>query len=358
MLYSAKMSGIRIEPDRVLDAIRSDLAANRETLARRYPTLPLPGYALPMAWHCAAEMSNDLVDAIGRYSSADHGSIFKALLAVVRGVLKMPGSEFPGPYFDRAIAHDQAVQVCLDDEYGQLSYFNLEVSLRNDYWRLFYDPDDDSFRLSLAPPQRRSALVLIDHKAESLGMTPELREIALSGSSSNAIPFSLAIGMREVRFLADAVPQAWNDLAVRVGFTLDEGTRFQAFIVALMSAGKLWFRADDLLETFTDFAKVQSLPPIAEQQFRRLADFFSLPPKPLRPGALPSPLSGLAIGWLIGHSSITFSHRASLSSRSLSGNMPTPGTTASARTWPRSPMLFEIGCRTHLACYSRLRRKS
>ena len=62
-------------------------------------------------------MSNDLVDAVPRYSSADHGSVFRALLAFVRGVLRAHGKEFGGPHFDIAIAYDEAVEDCLDGEY-------------------------------------------------------------------------------------------------------------------------------------------------------------------------------------------------------------------------------------------------
>jgi hypothetical protein len=282
MLYAAKVIGKRIEADRVVDAIRSDLATLRETLALHYANLPRPGYALPMAWRCAVEMSNKLIDVIPRYASADHGSVFKALLAVARGILRVPGSEFAGPRFDLAIEHDEAVQSCLDGEYHLLSYLNLEISLRADHWRLLYDADDDSFRLSLAPPQRRSALVLVDHKAELLWTTPEVREILSSASSVNenkTIPLVLATGMREVAFLADALPNAWRELAGRIGFTLDEGVRFQAFIQALMNRGDLWFRSEDLLETLTNFAKARSLAPIAEHQFHRLVDFFSAPPE-------------------------------------------------------------------------------
>lgn len=276
------MARERITADQIVKAIRLDLAELRQTLASGYATLPVPGYALPMAWGCAVEMSNNLVDVVPRYSSADHGSIFKALLAFVRAVLRVPSNEFGGPHFDSAIVHDQSVDTCLDGEYHQLSYLNLEISLQNDYWRLFYDVDDDSFRLGLAPPQRRSALVLIDHKAEFLGMPPELREILSSGTSTDenkTIPLALATGMREVTFLADAVPNAWNELATRIGFTLDEGVRFQAFIQALMSTGDLWFHTDDILETFTDFVKLRNLAPIAEEQFHRLVDFFSLSPE-------------------------------------------------------------------------------
>jgi hypothetical protein len=84
--------------------------------------------------------------------------------------------------------------------------------------------------------------MLVDNKAEFLGMTPELRDLLSGASSANenkTIPLALATGMREVTFLADAVPNAWRELAGRIGFTLEEGVRFQAFTQALMNTGHL-----------------------------------------------------------------------------------------------------------------------
>jgi hypothetical protein len=234
------------------------------------------------------------------YSSADHGSIFKGLLGFVHGAMRVPSTDFQGPYFDITIAEDQVVQACLDDEYRQLSLLNLEISLRNDYWRLFYDVNNDSFCLSLAPPQRRSALVLIDHKAEFLDAAPQLRRILSRGSSAGknrAIPLVLATGMREAAFLADAVPDEWSELLARIGFTVHEAVRFQAFVQALINSGILWFRAADLLEMFTDFAKGRRAALIAEDQFHRLIDFFSVPPETAAEWGIPVPFVGFG-DWL------------------------------------------------------------
>lgn len=261
-----------------------------KTLAPLYANLPRSGYALPMAWRCAVEMSNRLVDVMPRYSSADHGSVFKSLLTVVRNALEVPGNGFVGPHFDLALECDETLESCLAGEYDQLAYLNLEISLREDYWRLLYDGVDDSFRISPAPPQRRSALVLLDHKAEFLDMSPELREILSSASSAKkTIPLALATGMREVEFLANAVPDAWRRLAVQIGFSIEEAIRFQGFIQALMVTGQLWFRFEDLLEMFTDFVKKRELALIAQDRFRRLVDFFSAPSDLIESWGLPIP---------------------------------------------------------------------
>jgi hypothetical protein len=272
----------RVESSLVVEAINAALAAMHQRMAPQYGTLARPGYSLPMAWRSAIGMSNKLVDSVPRYSSADHGSIFKALLALVSGVLDVHKGAPIDPHFDFALEHDQAIQSCLQDEFDQLFYRNMAISLDKGYWRLLYDENSDSFRLSLAPPQRRSALTLIDHKAEFLSMPPELQEIvagASSGAPQKTVPLTLATGMREVMFLAGAVPKAWNTLSSQLGFTLDEAILFQAFTQALLDTGILWFRASDLLTMFGDFAKAQDLKPIDEHSFYRLLDFFSAPPR-------------------------------------------------------------------------------
>jgi len=175
MSYTEKVIRKRIDPEQVINAISLDRATLRDKSVPIYTKLPRPGYALPMAWSCAVGMSNQLVDAVPRYSSADHGSIFKSLLTVARGVLKATDTEFAGPHFDFALEHDEAVQAGLDTEYQLLAYLNLEISLREGYWSLSYDVDDDSFRISLSPAQRRTALVLLDHKAEFFSMSPDLQ---------------------------------------------------------------------------------------------------------------------------------------------------------------------------------------
>ncbi len=113
-----------IEIEQIISAISSDRTSLREELAQIYLALPPPGYALPMAWRCAAGMSNELVDRIPRYSSADHGSIFKSLLTVVHGILKTKDTKFNGPYFDVSLQEDETVKSCLDTEYNQVVLLN------------------------------------------------------------------------------------------------------------------------------------------------------------------------------------------------------------------------------------------
>src|SRR6266403_1866391 len=100
------MVGARIPSHAIVDAIAADRATLSGMLAPMYARLPQPSYALPMAWSCAVAMSNQVVDAVPRYSSADHGTLFRSLLAVVRQIAEAAGSQFAGPHFDAALEHD------------------------------------------------------------------------------------------------------------------------------------------------------------------------------------------------------------------------------------------------------------
>lgn len=269
-----------IDPDQTINAISLDRAALRDKSVHVYKNIPRPSYALPMAWRCAVWMSNQLVDTVPRYSSADHGSIFKSLLAVTNNVLRAAETEFKGPHFDIVLEHDEAVQTGLDIEYHILAHLNLEISLSEGIWRLSYDVDDDFFLISLSPPQRRTALTLLDHKVEFLSMPPELQEILSNESSPDkTIPLVLATGMREIEFLGNSVPNAWRRLASRIGFTIEEAVKFQAFIQSLLGKGKLWFRTEALQDIFYDFAEEKGLVPFKEDRFNQLVEFFSASPE-------------------------------------------------------------------------------
>ena len=271
--------------EKTIEAIGADRAAICAMREPTYSSLPRPGYALPMAWRCGVEFSNEIVDAVPRYSSADHGSLFKSLLTVVCNIRSTANERFSGPHFYAVLAKDEVVESCLELEHSQLACLNLEVSLREGYWRASYHSAEDAFRLSLAPPQRRSALALTNIKAEFLSYPREVREI-LSGDSDEtspmrAVSLTLATGLDEVVFLRDAVPGDWSRLTERIGFDIDEAVQFQAFVQALSSMGKLWFRFEELAEWYADFAKDKEIEMVVEGRFRQLVAFFSVPPETL-----------------------------------------------------------------------------
>lgn len=273
-----------IYPENVVEASSLDRGAIVKKLAPIYAALPKPSYSIPMAWRCATSMSNDLVDHVPRYSSADHGTIFKCLLAVVQRMLEDGASNFTGPHFDLSTELDDMVMSALQGEYEQLVRLNIEISLQEDYWRLYYDADADAFRLSLAPPQRRSALVLLDHKAEFLATPPEVQEILRGDTSSvsRTIPLVFATGMREVVFLRDAVPDKWQRLADNIGFTIDEAIGFQGFVQTLIGTGRLWFRSEDVLETYKEFAEEHTVKPVNDETIHRLLEFYSATPQEIQ----------------------------------------------------------------------------
>ena len=240
-MYPTGMDRTLIPWDQTVDAIKADRESIRESLEPVYSSLPRPGYVLPMAWRCGVAVGNAIVDAVPRFSSADHGSLFKSLLTVVCNIQSTATERFSGRHFDAVLAQDEVVESCLELEHSQLSCLNLEVSLREGYWRVSYHSAEDAFRLSLAPPQRRSALALINDKAAFLSYPPDVREI-LSGNLDKTLPMgtvslTLATGLDEVVFLRDAVPGAWSRLTGRIGFNIDETVQFQAFVQALFFDG-------------------------------------------------------------------------------------------------------------------------
>ncbi len=270
----------QIETQDVTDAISTARKSIREQLGERYAKLQRPGYALPMAWWCAGAVSNKIVDSVPRYSSADHGSVFKSLITFARNVLMTPHNEFTGPHFNSALEPDSEIECCINYEFEQLFLLNLEVSLREGYWRWTQEQNDGSFRLSLAPPQRRSALTLLDHKVEFEGYPQEIRDVLTNPSSpGNAVALALATGMQEVAFIQNAIPEVWRRLENKIGFSVTEAAAFHAFIQSLVGHGFHWFQSHELLEEFVEFTSEHNIATIPEDRFHSMLDFFSAPPE-------------------------------------------------------------------------------
>ncbi|MET0166694.1 MAG: hypothetical protein ABW318_17020 [Vicinamibacterales bacterium] len=275
------MDPLPVDATFVAEGLAADRVANRETVDGLYAGLPRPGYAIPMAWRCAVTACNNVVNDVPRFSSADHGSWFKALISVIRAVMDRSGQDdFKGPYFDSSVEEDEALSTCLRAEYDLIAYLNLETCLREGSWRLGYASDDDAFRLTLRPCERRSALTLLNGKLQFLALSPGVQEMAAKGSSPREIvPMIVETGMTEVEFLRDAVPKAWKRLASHLGFTIDEGLRFQAFITALMETGGLWFRTEGLCRTFSKFLHDEGFPSVSSDRQKSLVTFFSATPE-------------------------------------------------------------------------------
>lgn len=271
---------MRFEVENLLSIIAQDREANAEKTREVYRTLPSPGYTIPMAWRCAITMSNELVDSVPRYSSADHGSIFKSLLNVVRQLCPNSSDQFAGPHFDKIIHRDPAILSCLNGEYEQLSLLNFEVSLSKGYWRIRNDEARGLFRVSLSPSQRRSAITLLDHKVEFLELSPEMQSVVTDAATPKAaVSLILAKGMNEVAFVREAVPEAWKALEQKVGFSIENAAVFHAFSQYLFNQGFMWFSKEDLSDGFRVFVEAQELPSVSESTFNEILEFFSAPPE-------------------------------------------------------------------------------
>ncbi|MGE6760603.1 hypothetical protein ACQKGO_21470 [Corallococcus interemptor] len=270
---------VALEIDPTVNAIAADRANLRAALDAAYTRLPGARYALPMAWRCAIKASNDLVDAVPRYSSADHGSLFKALISVTRAILQHE-ADFQGPFFDSTLTYDDAVKTCFVGEYEFLRLLNMEASFREGFWRASYEREFDRFRISLAPSQRRSALTLIDHKAEYLSYSKEQQKVlSIKARRKSKPPIPFALGIPEVSFLRDALPRAWQKLSARMEIDVEDAIQFQSFVQLLMDIGHLWFDEETLFSAYTAASKRGGLAALSRERFARLLDFFAATPE-------------------------------------------------------------------------------
>lgn len=89
------------------------------------------GYVIPMALRYAVKYSNETIDHIPRYSSADHGTNLKTLCIVLKKCLarKRLGTD-PAfyPYIDEPIVIDPLVEECFEYVRNLIFLQNIHAS--------------------------------------------------------------------------------------------------------------------------------------------------------------------------------------------------------------------------------------
>jgi hypothetical protein len=237
-------------------------------------TLPNAGYAIPMAIECVKEFSNYIVDHVPRFSSADHGTLYKILSHILKNLYTQYTETDFKPFFLHAFQLDESLkQIFLTyrDGYHQL---NTIISLKEKIWELEIEGDD--FHLTINPQYRRNALHILDVKANHLANNEKVRELLKQGKDVDRVRLSLDSGTEELNILKKGVVTSWDRLVVALDFDTEAFTYFKGFVSHLQKAGELWFDFNDLETLFSDFLTEYELPLTAQAKFGTMLDFFSI----------------------------------------------------------------------------------
>jgi hypothetical protein len=153
-----------LEKDFLINKIHKLLDTSNIKLGYLYQRLPKTSVIIDCAFSTAIEFCNNIIDAVPRYSSADHGTVFKVLNTIIYNCLQSLVNEevfHPSGYL--APSDRKAIKECFTEEYNKLYLLNLLSPIEKDLIRV--SRQDNSYRLSLSETLRRSALTLLSNKA-------------------------------------------------------------------------------------------------------------------------------------------------------------------------------------------------
>lgn len=190
-----------------------------------------------------------------------------------------------------------------DPELHELYYLKLmevlnlhqRACIKNRLWRLYYDPEKDTFHARLTRRRRYSALLALNAAAQ-LDLLNHLQENQLSKGqpSEDEVYFAFASSAEHPRFVEQSTQQSWLTFTNAAGFTSRELTNYVGFLFflsfAAQTVGHPRLYTADLLRTLRDlFAGAFERTDFSDEVMLRLMNLFSLTPKEAKEYSLPVP---------------------------------------------------------------------
>jgi hypothetical protein len=227
------------------EALVDDLRRVVDTFAGAPPMLPPldPGYLVPMLVHAARQHGNDIVDAVPRYSSADHTVNWYCLVSALTQVI-----DFTDPYFHFGASIDPAAKAILQEHHDRYRVRHQLASFEVGHWELFTN-DAGYAEIGLTPPARRSALNVVASRAERYILPAEVGDILDAPiSRKNLKQLVTASANATLAVLRESRPDSWRAMSAGLGFDLDEQPLFLSYLLDLLSMPPAWYSQDELLE--------------------------------------------------------------------------------------------------------------
>lgn len=261
-----------------LNKLNKIISDNKQFEGVVFQVLAEDGYVIPMVLRHAIKFSNETVDRVPRYSSADHGTNLKTLFKVIEKCMarrKYDKDVVFYPYFDMPIVIDPLVEECYGYERNLIFLQNIYISVESGFWQV--SEPVNRFHMNLSASLRRSALSLLADKADFVFMDEENQDIVMGKSEKDLVLLTLKIGLTELEILENGLPVAWNRLVNSWSFSKDEVVSFQGFIAFLTTnTGSLWYQLDDLWEIWQEYTVKYQQVTIDKDDFANLLNFFAV----------------------------------------------------------------------------------
>ncbi len=268
--------------DSVLDKEITEVKKEIEDVV--IPDLPI-GYSIPMLVDCAIELSNNVVDHVPDYSTADHISIFKSLNSLLVKLIKEnKDNEKFCPYYFHTGNIDSDIMDMVRTTYYGLSLINLLVSIKEKYY--YVEVTQDKIQVGLSRAFRRSAMHLVSRKSEWYSYDESIRK-HLKKEEFDPILLALSYRLKELEIFYDGMSDEWNEFLSQCVYTLDDLEHFQGFIAYLRGYGK-WYKIDDLKELWCIYCHEYDIDSNNHQVFVDMIDLYTLTPEQAVEWGIPS----------------------------------------------------------------------
>lgn len=242
----------------------SALAQKYESLEEElYKKVPPAGYWVPMLSSVAIWRGNEIVDALPKYASADHGTNFQCFLKSLEKSISRDKTEIE-PFFDGHLVKDHLAEAILNYEFS-LSHINhIRASINEGFWKLT-KTGLNSFKIQLSPRLQRTALHLLSIKAQFLSSSRQTKKILSKKASHErakkfATKLMLASKFDDLEVLTVGISDEWEKFLNSASITEAALVNFQAFFAEInKNTYAIWFKEEDLLQLIIEFEKSHNL---------------------------------------------------------------------------------------------------
>ena len=216
-----------------------------------YKNRPSSGYFVPMLVATAIENANSIVDAINRYSSADHNANFRCLLKAISESMSHEDKDFL-PFFDNAINKDKHAESVISYEWAKLKIYHDTVSANQGIWNIS-ETSECNYEIKLASSSKRTALHLLSNKADFYASPMEVQErLKTLSNDSSALDLTLKNKLRDLEPLTVGVSEEWELFLKESNLSDGMLMLFQALVPYLNeSTSIIWFKEVQLVEIMT-----------------------------------------------------------------------------------------------------------
>jgi len=277
--------------ERLIAGYDAEIAEGR-TEGSNPPTTPStsPVAAVTFA-KLAAYRSREMASQAQGFDDMDEALHFQALVACLANYVDEDTKQSPNP----PERPDHELHYLYIEKLIDVLNLHQRACVKNGLWRMYYDPEKDTFYARLTRRRRYSALLALTVPAQAeLLHHVQQNQFSKSHLSNDDVYFALASSAEHLTFVEQSTHQSWLAFTSAAGFTSQDLTNYVGFLVflsfAAQTVGHPRLYTEGLLRTLRKlFADAFGCADFSDDVMLRLTTLFSLTPKEAQEYSLPVP---------------------------------------------------------------------